>query len=66
MSHGFAEILQHAEQLGFRAVHRRGLPQRPNAALPCEPSGLSNEEVLTPQPATRPDLSVARLLRRSA
>jgi cyclic dehypoxanthinyl futalosine synthase len=66
VSHGFAEILQHATHLGFRAVHRRGLPQRPSAALPCEASGLSNGEVLAAPPANRPDLSVARLLRRSA
>jgi cyclic dehypoxanthinyl futalosine synthase len=67
VSHAFADVLQHAEKLGFRAVHRYGLPHRPSAELPYRATGLSNAEVLAPRPAAaRPDLSVARLIRRSA
>jgi hypothetical protein len=67
VSHAFADVLNHAEKLGFRPIHRHGLPQRPSATLTYEPTGLSNAEVLAPRPANaRPDLSVARLVRRSA
>ena len=66
VSHAFADVLQQAEKLGFRAVHRHGLPRRPSSSLPCQATGLSNVEVLAPRAASRPDLSVARLVRRSA
>lgn len=67
VSHAFAEVLAHAERLGFRAVHRKGLPRRPTAQHSFEPSGLSNTQVLTPQgPRSAPDLDVSRLARRTA
>jgi cyclic dehypoxanthinyl futalosine synthase len=69
ISHAFAEVLKHAEQLGFRPVHRRGLPQRPRPGLTYTASGLSNAEALAPRSSTRderPDLKVEQLVRRSA
>jgi len=65
VSHAFADILRHAEALGFRPVHRESLPQRPHAGLPYVASGLSTEQVLAPRPAA-PDLSASRLVRKTA
>ena len=64
VSHAFADILKQAETLGFRPVHRESLPQRPSAECTYVASGLSTEQVLAP--ALRPDLPVARLVRKSA
>ena len=62
VSDNFAGILSHAEQLGFRVVHRRAFAPRIDPARPYEPSGLSNEEVLAARlVATLPDVSLARL-----
>jgi cyclic dehypoxanthinyl futalosine synthase len=67
VSHAFADVLHHAEQLGFRVVHRKGLPRVPSAELPYEPSGLSNEEVLAPRIiAPRADIPLSRLKRSPA
>jgi cyclic dehypoxanthinyl futalosine synthase len=68
ISHAFAEVLKHAEGLGFRAVHRNGLPQRPRPGLAYVPSGLSNAQVLAPRGPVDPppDLKLERLVRRSA
>lgn len=64
VSHAFADVLSHAERLGFRVVHRKGLPRTPTAALPYVPSGLSNAEVLAPKPrAAKPDVPSEALLR---
>lgn len=64
VSHAFADVVRHAENLGFRAVHRHSLPQRPTREHAYLATGLSNEQVLTPR--LSPDLSVDRLVRRSA
>jgi len=64
VSHAFADVVRHAENLGFRAIHRQSLPQRPTPALAYQATGLSNEQVLTPR--VSPDLSVDRLVRRTA
>jgi cyclic dehypoxanthinyl futalosine synthase len=67
VSHAFADILRQSEALGFRPVHRQGLPQRPRAGHTYVASGLSTEQVLAPRPSdVAPDLSVARLVRKSA
>jgi cyclic dehypoxanthinyl futalosine synthase len=67
VSHAFADILKHAEALGFRPVHRESLPQRPRVGHTYVASGLSSEQVLAPRPSNvAPDLSVARLVRKSA
>jgi cyclic dehypoxanthinyl futalosine synthase len=67
VSHAFMDVLAHAEKLGFKVVHRKPLPRTPTAELPYEPSGLSNEEVLSPAPAPRlRDLLPASRLTRSA
>jgi cyclic dehypoxanthinyl futalosine synthase len=68
ISHAFAEVLKHAEGLGFRAVHRHGLPQRPRPGLAHVPSGLTNAQVLAPRGPfdPPPDLKLERLVRRSA
>ncbi|MFT3923369.1 MAG: radical SAM protein [Myxococcales bacterium] len=68
VSHAFADVLAHAEKLGFRVIHRKGLPMRPRAGLAYEATGLSNAEVLSPKlVALRPDVSADELLRvRSA
>jgi cyclic dehypoxanthinyl futalosine synthase len=64
VSHAFAEVLGHAEKLGFRVVHRKGLPQRPRPGHAFEASGLSNLEVLAPRPrAAKPDVAAELLLR---
>jgi cyclic dehypoxanthinyl futalosine synthase len=66
VSHAFADVLRHAERLGFRVVHRRGLPRVPSAECPYEPSGLSNEQVLAPSPSSvRADVALDRLTRSS-
>lgn len=62
VSHAFGDVLRHAERLGFRVVHRRALAQKVDPARPYEPTGLSNEVVLT----RGPDVSVARLARSPA
>lgn len=64
VSPAFADVLRHSEKLGFRAVHRHSFPQRPSAENTYQATGLSNEQVLTPR--VSPDLSVDRLVRRSA
>lgn len=67
VSHQFADVLRHAERLGFRVVHRKGLPLRPSAEAAYEPSGLSNEEVLAPrQVEARADIPLERLVRSPA
>ncbi|MET0344500.1 MAG: radical SAM protein [Polyangiales bacterium] len=67
VSHAFSDVLRHAEQLGFRVVHRKGLPRVPTVALPYEPSGLSNAEALAPRPpVARVDVSLERLKRSPA
>lgn len=68
VSHAFAEVLAHAEKLGFRVVHRKGLPMRPRVGHAYEATGLSNAEVLAPKLVPlRPDVSAQELLRsRSA
>jgi cyclic dehypoxanthinyl futalosine synthase len=67
VSHAFADVLGHAERLGFRVVHRKSLPRRPRKGLTYEPSGLSNAEVLSPERlAPKPDLPAAALLRTSS
>jgi cyclic dehypoxanthinyl futalosine synthase len=68
VSHAFMDVLRHAEKLGFKVVHRKPLPRVPTAALPYEPSGLSNDEVLAPSPASMPrlgDLLPASRLKRT-
>jgi cyclic dehypoxanthinyl futalosine synthase len=65
VSHAFADILKHAETLGFRPVHRESLPRRPSVGNTYVASGLSTEQVLAPRPVT-PDTSVSRLVRKSA
>ncbi len=64
VSHAFADILRHAERLGFRAVHRKGLPRHPRPERPYEASGLSNDQVLAPR--TRADVALERLTRSPA
>jgi hypothetical protein len=66
VSHAFLDVLRHAEKLGFKVVHRKPLPRVPSAELPYEPSGLSNEEVLSPAPVRLTDLLPASRLTRSA
>ncbi len=67
VSHAFSDVLAHAEKLGFRVIHRKGLPMRPCAGHTYEPTGLSNAEVLAPKPApTRPDVPARELLRGRA
>jgi cyclic dehypoxanthinyl futalosine synthase len=68
ISHDFADVLKHAEALGFRAVHRHALPRRPRPDLTYVPSGLTNAQVLAPRGPfdPRPDLKLERLVRRSA
>jgi cyclic dehypoxanthinyl futalosine synthase len=67
VSHAFADILKHAETLGIKTVHRHGLPQRPRAGNTYVASGLSTAQVLAPRPKdVAPDLSVSRLVRKSA
>jgi cyclic dehypoxanthinyl futalosine synthase len=64
VSHAFADVLAHAEKLGFRVVHRTGFPRRPTRGNTYSASGLSNAEVLAPRPrAERPDVSAQALLR---
>jgi cyclic dehypoxanthinyl futalosine synthase len=65
VSHQFADVLAHAERLGFRVVHRKGLPRVPTAELPYEPSGLTNAEVLAPR-LPHADIPLARLTRSPA
>ena len=67
VSHAFLDVLRHAEQLGFRVVHRKGLPRIPTRELPYEASGFTNAEALRPRPpVTRADVAVARLTRSPA
>jgi len=64
VSHAFADVLGHAEKLGFEVVHRKGLPMRPRADFTYEPSGSSNAEVLAPKlGALKPDVPARELLR---
>lgn len=49
VSHAFMDVLRHAEKLGFKVVHRKGLPRTPRPEHPYDASGLSNEEVLAPK-----------------
>jgi cyclic dehypoxanthinyl futalosine synthase len=64
VSHQFADVLAHAERLGFRVVHRKGLPRIPTVELPYEASGLSNREVLTAGSVSpRVDIPLERLTR---
>lgn len=64
VSHAFAEVLGHAEKLGFRVVHRKGLPQRPKRGHTYEATGLTNAEVLAPKPhLVRPDVPSSALMR---
>ncbi len=65
VSHAFAQILQHAARLGFRTVHRKGLPLRPDPERPYEASGLSDEQVLARR-APRADVALERLTRSPA
>jgi cyclic dehypoxanthinyl futalosine synthase len=65
ISHAFADILKHAEGLGFRTVHRLGLPQRPRLGHTYQPSGLSTEQLLAPR-VPAPDVKPERLVRCSA
>lgn len=68
ISHAFADVLKHAEALGFRAVHRRALPRRPRPDLTYVASGLSNAQALAPRGPfdPPPDLKLERLVRKSA
>jgi len=67
VSHQFADVLRHAERLGFRVVHRQGLPKRPTLEQPYVASGLSNEQVLAPRDVeARADIPLARLTRSPA
>jgi cyclic dehypoxanthinyl futalosine synthase len=67
VSHAFMDVLRHAEKLGFEVVHRKPLPRVPTVALPSEPSGLTNEEVLAPRaPHIAELLPVTRLTRSPA
>jgi cyclic dehypoxanthinyl futalosine synthase len=50
ISHAFMDVLRHAEKLGFKVVHRHGLPARPRPERPYDATGLSNEQVLAPRP----------------
>jgi cyclic dehypoxanthinyl futalosine synthase len=64
VSHAFADVIGHAEKLGFRVVHRKGLPQRPTREHPYEATGLSNAEVLAPRPrSVKPDVPHSALVR---
>jgi cyclic dehypoxanthinyl futalosine synthase len=65
VSHAFADVLNHAEKLGFRAVHRKSFPRVPSASHTHEPSGLSTAEVLAPlvRGTVVPDVSAERLTR---
>jgi cyclic dehypoxanthinyl futalosine synthase len=68
ISHAFAAVLKHAEDLGFRTVHRHGLPRRPRVGHTYVASGLSSAELLAPRNPldAAPDLKLERLVRRSA
>ncbi len=64
VSHAFADVLGHAEKLGFRVIHRKGLPLRPSRGRTYEATGLSNAEVLAPKPSViKPDVASHALLR---
>lgn len=67
VSHQFADVLRHAERLGFRVVHRLGLPRLPTAEEPYVASGLRNSEVLAPRVIdARADIPLERLTRSPA
>ncbi len=58
----FARILGHAEQLGFRVVHRNSLPRVPRLGAAYVASGRSIPSVLTRAPGI--DVPVAQISRR--
>jgi cyclic dehypoxanthinyl futalosine synthase len=67
VSHAFADVLAHAERLGFRPVHRKSFPRIPAPGHAFEASGLSTAQVLAPLTAPRPpDVRTEQLVRNAS